>query len=397
MKKLFVLNLLFQVCLFTFGQTGNTLQNPINAGTFGSSFQYSNSQNTANFTNDYQGQGSKDVFYRFTLTTAMKVTISHCGSSLFDTYLHLLDASGTRIRYNDDFQGAGGCPIHYQSYIRKNLTPGTYYVVSEGYSGNGTILTTIEGDTQLQGDSFADAIDFGLINWNQSFTTEENTLYFANNYPLRGTNDVFHKFTLCDPFEVTIKHCESLLYDTYLHILDSNGNRIIYNDDSGICSNSLHSYIKTILLPGTYYIVSEGYSQNGLIHLSLEARYAYVTYTYDACGNMITRTFDDILEENHLRSSKSKAEIDEETDITDTIYDSKIIIRPNPTEGPLTIELPDGTNAFVQVINSYGSIVVNQEVSSPYSTIDITSYPQGIYMVNVRVGDQIVSKKIIKK
>ncbi|MDR2408492.1 MAG: pre-peptidase C-terminal domain-containing protein, partial [Bacteroidales bacterium] len=122
---------LISCCLgYSYGQTGNTLANPVVAGSFGSAFQYSNSQNTDDFTNDYVGRPNNDVFYKFTLTVPMTVTISHCGSTLGDTYLHLLDASGNRIAYNDDYSGQ--CSSHYHSYLKKVLYAGTYYVVSEG-------------------------------------------------------------------------------------------------------------------------------------------------------------------------------------------------------------------------------------------------------------------------
>jgi hypothetical protein len=130
---------------YSYGQTGNTLGNPVVAGSFNSAFQYSNSQNTVNFTNDYVGRSANDVFYQFTLTVPMAVTISHCGSTLSDTYLHLLDASGNRIAYNDDYSGEGQCSSTLHSHLKKMLSAGTYYIVSEGYSQNGEIKTAVEG------------------------------------------------------------------------------------------------------------------------------------------------------------------------------------------------------------------------------------------------------------
>jgi hypothetical protein len=78
---------------YSYGQAGNTFENPIVVGSFSSAFQYINSQNTINFSNDYAGRASNDVFYKFTLTIPMEITISHCGSMLNDTYLYLLDAN----------------------------------------------------------------------------------------------------------------------------------------------------------------------------------------------------------------------------------------------------------------------------------------------------------------
>ena len=77
------------------------MSNPIIVGTYNSSFNYENSQNTNNFTNNYtenglHGQNSKDVFYKFTLNARMEVTINHCGSDIEDTNLFLLNASGCK-------------------------------------------------------------------------------------------------------------------------------------------------------------------------------------------------------------------------------------------------------------------------------------------------------------
>ena len=124
---------------------GNSMQTAINIGTFGSPFQYVNSQNMAvGFTNDYAGQPTNDVFYVFTLTAAMTVTIKHCDSQIA-TYLHLLDASGASIANNGGYSGAGTCANSSHAYLKQYLVPGTYYIVSEGYSANGNIQTAVEG------------------------------------------------------------------------------------------------------------------------------------------------------------------------------------------------------------------------------------------------------------
>ncbi|MGV8139163.1 MAG: FG-GAP-like repeat-containing protein [Mangrovibacterium sp.] len=124
---------------------GDDLTNPIVVGQFNSDFQYTDSQNTNNFTDQYVGRPTNDVFYRFTLTREMLVIMTHCGSALSDTYMHLLDASGNLIVSNDDYGGDGSCSFQLHSFIQRQLSAGTYYVVSEGYSQNGVIQTNITG------------------------------------------------------------------------------------------------------------------------------------------------------------------------------------------------------------------------------------------------------------
>lgn len=125
---------------------GDNMSYPIYLGPKSADFVYSNTQNTANFTNQYQGQSTNDVYYNFSLATTMDIIISHCGSAVSDTYVHLLNSSGTRIAYNNDYSGEGQCSNTRHAYLKmENLSPGIYYVVSEGYNANGNITTNISG------------------------------------------------------------------------------------------------------------------------------------------------------------------------------------------------------------------------------------------------------------
>ncbi len=91
------------------------------------------------YDNDF-GQPSDDIYYRFSIVTGTTVTISLFNSELSDTYLHLLNASGGVITYNDDYNGS------LKSKIISYLSPGTYYIVVEGYGnscGNITLDLTV--------------------------------------------------------------------------------------------------------------------------------------------------------------------------------------------------------------------------------------------------------------
>ncbi|GAB6013140.1 DUF6443 domain-containing protein, partial [Viscerimonas tarda] len=149
--KYIILALLYALTEISVAQ--NNMQDAIDAGVKNSSFTYTSTWNTVNCTNAYQGQFTNDVFYKFTLTKPMTVTISLCSFDTngnedtdFDTYLHLLNASGGLIDEIDDEYGY--CLSDYHSHLEmKDLPAGTYYVVSEGYNQNGNITTTIEGKT----------------------------------------------------------------------------------------------------------------------------------------------------------------------------------------------------------------------------------------------------------
>lgn len=211
MKKFIfvILTLLLNLVMLS-AQTGNTLSNPIVLGTYSSGFSYSNSQNTSSFTNNYIGKSTNDVYYKFTLNTTMEVTIKHCGSTVNDTYLHLLNSAGTAIAYNDDYSGTDQCSSALNSYLKTFLSPGTYYVVSEGYDTNGVILTSITGVVKTAGDVMQNPIVVGSYSSDFSYSNSQNTTNFTNAYVGKSSNDVFYKLTLNKKTEVTITHCGSI-------------------------------------------------------------------------------------------------------------------------------------------------------------------------------------------
>ena len=141
---------------------GDEMHNPIQAGTYSASFHYSDMQDTyAPFTHQY-GRNTNDVFYRLVLTVRMNVTFTHEGSLLDDTYMYLLDSNGNLIASNDDYSGEAHCSNVEQSFIRRSLAAGTYYIVSEGCYENGIITTNMTGF----------ATEYGYTTVPSSYSTE---------------------------------------------------------------------------------------------------------------------------------------------------------------------------------------------------------------------------------
>ncbi len=78
----------------------NSMDTPYDLGSFSiPGGNFSHTVDTHNFTEDYGDHITNDAYYRFTLSTPMDVTISHCGSELEDTYLYLLNSFGNAIAY----------------------------------------------------------------------------------------------------------------------------------------------------------------------------------------------------------------------------------------------------------------------------------------------------------
>ncbi|MCD2425097.1 DUF6443 domain-containing protein [Niabella pedocola] len=118
--------------------TGANITNPVIIGNYAAgSYSYSDTKNnsTSNGYGNDIGQSSDDIYYKLTVQGNTQISIALCNST-FDTYLYLLNSSGTIIQSNDD---SGPLCTGVQSSIQTNITPGIYYIVTEGYgsySGN---------------------------------------------------------------------------------------------------------------------------------------------------------------------------------------------------------------------------------------------------------------------
>ena len=140
---------------------GDILANPFIVASLPASISGDNLATNC-FTNNY-GQTSPDVYYKIVVSCNGTLTAATCASlgTLNDTYLHILDAGGVSLGFNDD-----GCGL--KSTLTVTVTAGsTYYVVVEGYSTNsGTYTVDISSTAtysifyaDLDGDAYGDPLN----------------------------------------------------------------------------------------------------------------------------------------------------------------------------------------------------------------------------------------------
>jgi len=251
-------------------QNGTSMYSPIDAGTFSacsSVTSFYDTENNGYGFYDNWGQPSPDIWYKFTIGSSADVSISLCGSN-FDTYLHLVDAFGNELTYNDD--NGPLCTGLQSSIVYPSLPAGTYYIVAEGYSSTGDIQLSLNvsnmtgGGGTVPGSGMANAINAGTYGSSAgSFTdTQDNSNGCLGNFIGQPSNDIFYKLVLTSPATLSATHCGSALSDTYMHLLDGSGTEITADDDNGPLCTGLQASIVRVLAPGTYYIVSEGYGYN---------------------------------------------------------------------------------------------------------------------------------------
>lgn len=134
-------NITTSVLLVVEPPIGARMSNPIIMGNYTpGTYTYTDTKNNSpsnGYLNDI-GHSSDDIYYQFTVQGNAQVNVSHCSSG-FDTYLHLLNGAGSVIATNDDY---GPLCSGVTASLQANLSSGTYYIVSEGFSSNAGNITT---------------------------------------------------------------------------------------------------------------------------------------------------------------------------------------------------------------------------------------------------------------
>lgn len=126
-----------------------------------------------------------------------------------------------------------------------------------------------------------------------------------------------------------------------------------------------------------------------LFSLSLSAQ-KKVMYAYDAAGNRIKK---EIL----FEQSQSKSQVVAYSDMLD---EKEIKIYPNPTEGELRVEIFNElkkSEGIVTVHGNNGAMIYTTPIINGFASLDISSCPNGLYILHVKIGDCVSSWKIIKR
>ena len=81
---------------------------------------------------------------------------------------------------------------------------------------------------------------------------------------------------------------------------------------------------------------------------------------------------------------------------------SSINVFPNPTQGGITLSINSKNNADVQIIvyNGLGELVkretINGYIGNISHSINLKEVSEGIYLINIKIGEEIINKKVIK-
>ena len=78
------------------------------------------------------------------------------------------------------------------------------------------------------------------------------------------------------------------------------------------------------------------------------------------------------------------------------MLDADVLAYPNPTSNLLFIQSKK-IMRNVTVFDVLGHVVLNQDVDAIYTPLDISSVTQGLYFVRIKLGDQYLTKAILKE
>ena len=126
-----------------------------------------------------------------------------------------------------------------------------------------------------------------------------------------------------------------------------------------------------------------------------------VKFSYDLNGNRVLRWLD----VKKIAIADTVDSLDQDSLIKKNHTNSHILsgtisIFPNPTEGLLDMKITGmktGETAESIFFSLTGQELLRKKTDSPISQIDISTFPPGTYIVNVKLGNQVAAWKIVKQ
>lgn len=118
-----------------------------------------------------------------------------------------------------------------------------------------------------------------------------------------------------------------------------------------------------------------------------------VEYTYDQAGNRLTRKIV-ILSPRGVKQAPTDS-----IPVKQQWRDRIIIIYPNPTRGALAIEIQGGKDTdkiIAELFNSSGAMLYARKWTGTAYTIDMRAYVTGIYILRIKINEEMNEYKIIK-
>ena len=84
------------------------------------------------------------------------------------------------------------------------------------------------------------------------------------------------------------------------------------------------------------------------------------------------------------------------TSIPEEQLENQFSFYPNPAQEQLTVEVPqNGSYELLEIANQLGQIVYSQQLTSKKELISLSGFASGVYFINLRNGEAILTRKLI--
>jgi len=182
--------------------------------------------------------------------------------------------------------------------------------------------------------------------------TYDNSVCYSNQNPVYNSPDVYYLVIPTGNFPgLTASLCGSS-FDTFMTVLDAQGDVIAINDDHSSCGTQSKITFSTVGHDSVYVIVEGWGNQSGTYNITIEE---------DALG-------------------------------VDELDQSPFMPYPNPASSEFSIG--NQFNGHIQLLNSAGRIVLEKDVI-PNQSIDVNELKQGFYIVRLEMNNKIYDRKLI--
>ena len=133
-----------------------------------------------------------------------------------------------------------------------------------------------------------------------------------------------------------------------------------------------------------------------------------ITWNYDVSGNRTSREIT-LNSPYSLRSGAISSDYEEEIVFEEKVsyqnndikFDTDVRIYPNPTEGLFAVEIngiPEEISGKIYLYDAKGRILDKKEtLQDSKIEFDLSQEPPGIYLLSIRLGEDVSTWKIIKK
>ena len=74
---------------------------------------------------------------------------------------------------------------------------------------------------------------------------------------------------------------------------------------------------------------------------------------------------------------------------------NEVSVFPNPSLGTINIALTVKEASTIEIYNVLGKLIYNNALNTQYVSVDVSDEPNGVYLVNIKTGNSIVTKKVI--